>query len=64
MGLKDIIDNASPDKPDGVKGSKEKLYKPDLCPVCGQKGGETDHWYWRCNNRNCSVVTYIPTDER
>jgi hypothetical protein len=35
------------------------------CPSCGEKGEETDHWYYRCNTPRdeCSIITFIRPHE-
>lgn len=56
MGLDEFVE----DKKTGLE--QPKLNDPSLCPRCGQRGEETEHWYWRCNNSDCSAIVYIPVE--
>lgn len=31
------------------------------CPSCGEKGEETEHWYYRCPQdlEDCSIITFV-----
>ena len=60
MGLDNFKGGAESDK-EGIKWSKDKLHKPNLCPRCGSDNTEKVHYYWRCKEDpdTCPVVTYI-----
>lgn len=59
MGLDKFKGGASSDK-SGIKWSKEKLHKEDVCPYCGSPDTEEVSYYWRCNADGCEVLTYLP----
>jgi hypothetical protein len=48
----------------GVKSNKDKLGNPEVCPGCASDDTEEVAYYWRCNNDNCEVISYIPTKPR
>jgi len=80
MSLNDLIDEAEEEDEDGVKlfedessglgtlvgvkSNKDKLSNPEVCPECATDDTEQVAYYWRCNNGNCNVITYIPTKPR
>lgn len=48
----------------GIKQNYEKFQVEELCPRCGKDHTEKHHYYWRCNNGNCKVTTFISTQYR
>lgn len=45
----------------GVKNNVEAFQKEDHCPRCKQDNTEKMSYYWRCKNKDCETITYIPS---